>query len=99
MKGERAASEGGARVRDRVTGRRKWKGEKGATLLADENAYERNNRWMLQSAARFGDKKIAFISLWNGQGGDGPGGAYHFMEEARRKTARIYWLDTRKLWD
>jgi hypothetical protein len=68
-------------------------------LLADENAYERNNRWMLQSAARFGDKKIAFISLWNGQGGDGPGGAHHLMEEARRKTARIYWLDTRKLWD
>ena len=68
-------------------------------LPAGENAYERNNRWMLKSAARFGDDKIAFISLWNGQGGDGPGGAHHLMEEARRKTARIYWLDTRKLWD
>jgi hypothetical protein len=67
-------------------------------LPADENAYERNNLWMLQSAARFGHEKIAFISLWNGQGGDGPGGSHHFMEEARRKTARIYWLDTRKLW-
>ncbi len=68
-------------------------------LPADENAYERNNRWMLKSAARFGDNKIAFISLWNGQGGDGPGGAHHLMEDVRRKTARIYWLDTRKLWD
>jgi hypothetical protein len=66
---------------------------------AGENAYERNNRWMLDSAARFGGERIAFISLWNGQGGDGPGGAHHLMEEARRKTARIYWLDTRKLWD
>ena len=46
-----------------------------------------------------GDNKIAFISLWNGQGGDGPGGAHHLMEDVRRKTARIYWLDTRKLWD
>jgi hypothetical protein len=62
------------------------------------NAYERNNRWMLDSAARFGGEKLAFISLWNGQGGDGPGGAHHLMEEARRKTSRIYWLDTRKLW-
>ncbi|MGB8563151.1 MAG: hypothetical protein WCD83_07010, partial [Pseudolabrys sp.] len=68
-------------------------------LPADESAYERNNRWMLKSAARFGDNKIAFISLWNGQGGDGPGGAHHLMEDVRRKTARIYWLDTRKLWD
>jgi hypothetical protein len=64
-----------------------------------ENAYERNNQWMLNSAARFGGDRMAFICLWNGQGGDGPGGAQHLMEEARRKTSRIYWLDTRKLWD
>ena len=66
---------------------------------AGENPYERNNLWMLESAARFGGEKIVFISLWNGQGGDGPGGAQHLMEEASRKTNRIYWLDTRKLWD
>jgi hypothetical protein len=64
-----------------------------------DNAYERNNQWMLDAAARFGGDRMAFISLWNGQGGDGPGGAQHLMEEARSKTARIYWLDTRKLWD
>ena len=68
-------------------------------LPEGENAYERNNQWMLTSAARFGGDRLAFISLWNGQGGDGPGGAQHLMEEARRKTSRIYWLDTRKLWD
>lgn len=68
-------------------------------LPAGENPYERNNVWMLESAARFGSERIAFISLWNGQGGDGPGGAHHFIEEARRKTKRVYWLDTRKLWD
>jgi hypothetical protein len=64
-----------------------------------DNAYERNNQWMLEAAARFGGDRMAFISLWNGQGGDGPGGAQHLMAEARRKNARIYWLDTRKLWD
>jgi hypothetical protein len=68
-------------------------------LPAGENAYERNNQWMLEQAGRFGGEKIAFISLWNGLGGDGPGGARHLMEEARRKTTRIYWLDTTKLWD
>ena len=64
-----------------------------------ENAFERNNQWMLARAARFGGERMAFISLWNGQGGDGPGGAKHLMEEARRKTARVVWLDTTKLWD
>jgi hypothetical protein len=68
-------------------------------LPAGENPYERINRWMLQSAARFGGEKIALIALWNGEGGDGPGGTKHFIDEARRKTERIFWLDTRKLWD
>jgi hypothetical protein len=68
-------------------------------LPAGDNPYERNNRWMLDQAARFGGDRMAFITLWNGQGGDGPGGTQHFMEEAGRKSARIYWLDTRKLWD
>jgi hypothetical protein len=66
---------------------------------ADDNPYERINLWMLESAARLGGGRVAFICLWNGQGGDGPGGAQHFMEEARRETTRIYWLDTRHLWD
>jgi hypothetical protein len=67
-------------------------------LKTGENPYERNNQWMLESAARFGDEKISFIALWNGEGGDGPGGTQHFMDEARRRTERIFWLDTRKLW-
>jgi hypothetical protein len=73
--------------------------ELGAPLPADDNPYERNNLWMLESAARFGGDRITFICLWNGEGGDGPGGAQHFMEKARSKTARICWLDTRQLWD
>jgi hypothetical protein len=67
-------------------------------LPAGENPYERNNLRMLDSAARFDPEKMIFICLWDGQGGDGPGGAQHLMEEAGRKTERIYWLDTRKLW-
>ena len=68
-------------------------------LSERENPYERNNQWMLRAAGRFGGERMAFICLWNGQGGDGPGGAQHLMSEARKKTGRVYWLDSRKLWD
>ena len=64
-----------------------------------DDPYERNNQWMLKMAARFGAERMAFICLWNGEGGDGPGGTKHLMDEASSKTPRIYWLDTRKLWD
>jgi len=67
-------------------------------LSEGENAYERDNQWMLDSATRFGGDRMAVICLWNGEGGDGPGGAQHLMAEARRHTSQIYWLDTRKLW-
>ncbi|MDR2214832.1 MAG: hypothetical protein LBE59_03205 [Nevskiaceae bacterium] len=67
-------------------------------LPPDENPYARTNLWMLDAALRLGAEKIAFICLWNGQGGDAPGGTEHFMNEASRKTQRIIWLDTRRLW-
>jgi hypothetical protein len=68
-------------------------------LAEGEDPYERNNQWMLQSAVRFGGERMAFICLWNGEGGDGPGGTKHLMDEARSKTPRIRWLDTSELWD
>jgi hypothetical protein len=63
-----------------------------------EDAYERNNRWMLDSALRFGADKVDFICLWNGEGGDGPGGTRHMMEAVKRRGGRTRWLDTTKLW-
>jgi hypothetical protein len=72
--------------------------ELGPPRKADD-PYERNNQWMLKMAARFGGERMAFICLWNGEGGDGPGGTKHLMDEASGKTSRIYWLDTTKLWD
>jgi hypothetical protein len=63
-----------------------------------EDPYERNNRWMLDAALRFGADKVDFVCLWNGEGGDGPGGAQHMMEEVRNKGGRTVWLDTTKLW-
>ena len=59
-----------------------------------EDPYERNNRWMLDAALRFGADKVDFVCLWNGEGGDGPGGTRHMMEEVRNKGGRTVWLDT-----
>jgi hypothetical protein len=63
-----------------------------------ERPYERNNRWMLDSALRYGADKLDFVCLWNCEGGDRPGGTRHMMEEVRRRGGRAIWLDTRKLW-
>jgi hypothetical protein len=65
---------------------------------ADQNPYDRNNQWMLNRAEHFGAARRVFICLWNGQGGDGPGGTAALMEQVRRKTDRVYWLNTTTLW-
>src|SRR5712672_1686657 len=36
-----------------------------------EDPYERDNRWMLDAASRFGADKVDLVCLWNGEGGDG----------------------------
>jgi hypothetical protein len=65
----------------------------------DEDPYERNNRWMLEAASRFGAERLDFVCLWNGEGGDGPGGTRHMMQEMRSRGGEVVWLDTKVLWD
>jgi hypothetical protein len=67
-------------------------------LREGEDPYERNNRWMLESALRFGADKVDFVCLWDGGGGDGPGGTRHMMDAVRSRGGRAHWLDTTKLW-
>ncbi len=66
----------------------------------DEHAspFERCNRWLLYTALAWGVDKVRFICLWNGEGGDGPGGTAHMYSEVKRRTGRVTWLDTRTLW-
>jgi hypothetical protein len=52
---------------------------------------------MLERATRFGPTRMIFICLWNGEGGDGPGGTKHLMEETRKNSAPVHWLNIRKL--
>ena len=63
-------------------------------LRTNEDPYERVNLWMLERAARFGAARMIFTCLWNGEGGDGPGGTKHLMDAARRNSAPVHWLNT-----
>ena len=62
------------------------------------NAYERCNRWLLNTALAWGIDRVHFVCLWNGDSGDGTGGTAHMYEEVKRRTGRVSWIDTRMLW-
>jgi tetratricopeptide (TPR) repeat protein len=61
------------------------------------NAFERCNLWLLYSALGWGVEKVRFVTLWNGAGGDGPGGTKHMYDEVKRRTGRVTWLKTTEL--
>ena len=66
-------------------------------LPAHANAFERCNLWLLFSALARGVDNVRFICLWDGGGGDGPGGTAHMYREVKRRTGRVTWIDTRTL--
>jgi tetratricopeptide (TPR) repeat protein len=59
--------------------------------------YERCNLWLLNTALACGLDKVRLVALWNGGGGDGPGGTQHMVGEVQRRTGRVDWIDTRTL--
>lgn len=66
--------------------------------LADAiNPYERCNLWLLDTALSWGAERLRFICLWNGAGGDGPGGTAFMVEAVRRRRGQVIWIDTRTL--
>lgn len=67
-------------------------------LPPDMNAYERCNLWLLASGLAYGPEKLVFICLWDGGGGDGPGGTAHMVAEVQKQHGQAIWLDTRTLW-
>ena len=60
--------------------------------------FERCNLWMLEDALAMGPERLTFVCLWDGGGGDGPGGTRHMFEEVQRRGGAVRWLDTRQLW-
>ncbi|WP_367156029.1 hypothetical protein [Methylomonas sp. HYX-M1] len=66
-------------------------------LAESENPYERCNLWLLHTALAAGLAAPAFMCLWDGGGGDGPGGTAHMVAEVEQAGGRVVWLDTRTL--
>ena len=66
-------------------------------LPAAANAFERCNLWLLYTALSYGPDKVRFVCLWDGAGSDGPGGTKHMVEEVKRRTGQVSWIDTRTL--
>jgi hypothetical protein len=62
-----------------------------------QDVFERANAWLMDSALAFGSEKLRFVCLWNGAGGDGPGGTQHMMDEVARHSGQAHWIDTRTL--
>jgi hypothetical protein len=60
--------------------------------------FERCNAWLLDRALGRGAATLRFLCLWDGSGGDGPGGTQHMIEEVRRHGGRVQVLDTTTLW-
>jgi len=50
--------------------------------------YVRCNRWMMHTALSQGLGKVFFVTLWDGAGGDGPGGTAHMVSLVQDLTGR-----------
>lgn len=57
--------------------------------------YARNNRRQLYTAMAYGPEKLRVIALWNGEGGDGPGGTADMIEQAKARGAETVIIDTK----
>jgi tetratricopeptide (TPR) repeat protein len=61
-----------------------------------DNPFARNNRWALNSTLCYGIDRVHLLVLWNGKGGDGPGGTAHMVEEVRQLGGIVKHLNTTK---
>ena len=59
----------------------------------DYSIWERNNRWTLHTALSRADIDVTLIVLWDGKGGDGPGGTRDMFALAEARGVRIVRLD------
>lgn len=59
-----------------------------------KNIWEAANDEMLQEALKGGGHHMTLIALWNGEGGDGPGGTQHLVEVAKTQEGDVSIIDT-----
>lgn len=66
-------------------------------LGAGEDPFVRGNLWLLDSALAFGAERLCCICLWDGGGGDGPGGTRHLVDAVHAAGGSVLRIDTRAL--
>lgn len=67
------------------------------SAAGEYSVWERNNRWTLHKALAYGAANATLIALWDGEGGDGPGGTADMVRTARERGARTVILDAKRL--
>jgi hypothetical protein len=69
----------------------------------DYSIWQRNNLWMLFNALdegcdpKSGYPNLTLIAMWDGAGGDGPGGTGDLVEKVKTVGARSEVIDTKKI--
>ncbi|EHR73534.1 hypothetical protein BurJ1DRAFT_4748 [Burkholderiales bacterium JOSHI_001] len=84
-------------VRQRLTSPPRLMPDELGPLPTGADAFEQCNLWLLNTALAAGADRLNFICLWNGGGGDGPGGTAHMVNEVKRRGGSVCWIDTRRL--
>ena len=59
--------------------------------------YERTNVWMLSQAQRLSGGAFVFLGVWNGEGGDGPGGVQHMVDVVRNSGGQARLINPGRL--
>lgn len=58
----------------------------------DYGVWQRSNLWMLHNAPASPLVNVTLIALWDGKGGDGPGGTEDMVRQARQRGAKVIVL-------
>jgi hypothetical protein len=65
----------------------------------DYTVWQRSNLWILHTGLSMDNADVTLIVLWNGEGGDGPGGTQDMVDIARRRGVKVVVLDAKRLLD
>jgi len=59
--------------------------------------WERNNSWLLHTALSRAETDVTLLVLWDGKGGDGPGGTQDMVALAGSRGVRVVRIDASRL--
>jgi len=66
-------------------------------LATGEDPFVRGNLWLLASALAFGAERLRCLCLWDGGGGDGPGGTRHLVDAVYGAGGTVLRIDPASL--